>query len=238
MLIKVHLKTTQHACIIVQPSQPIMSNIKVCIIILLYLFHFEECCSSEVAVTTSLMLCALSLQLNTIKHIHGVKTPTSTAHADYMYMYIVSGSLPRDSRRLLAGLPLNFYSSSWDTWRRRVWEKRWWATQRNRSLCRVVCSWWAGEWGSQSHSHWVKARRTGKCTVSKSKASNPHLANVSHVVSSDKTRPDEVRSSANLSTWIPSSSCLLNWIPASVSMSIESWAYMSTLQTQRESETT
>ena len=37
-------------------------------------------------------------------------------------------------------------------------------------------------------------------------------------------------SSANCSSSMPSSSCLLNWMPAPVSMSMESCAYMSSLR--------
>ena len=56
------------------------------------------------------------------------------------------------------------------------------------------------------------------------------LAKVIQLISSLRTSPEEVSSSAKLDISIPSSSCSLNWIPACVSMSMESCAYMSSLQ--------
>ena len=57
-----------------------------------------------------------------------------------------------------------------------------------------------------------------------------HLANVIHVMSSLSTRPEDMSNSANCSNSMPSSSCLLNWMPAAVNMSMESCAYMSSLE--------
>ncbi len=62
-----------------------------------------------------------------------------------------------------------------------------------------------------------------------------HLAKVIQVTSSQRTSPEEVSNSANSLMSIPSSSCFLNWIPALASISIESWAYMSSLHIQTRS---
>lgn len=47
------------------------------------------------------------------------------------------------------------------------------------------------------------------------------------------TTPDVVSNSANRCGSIPSSSCFLNWMPDFCRSSIESWAYISVLETYR-----
>lgn len=63
------------------------------------------------------------------------------------------------------------------------------------------------------------------------------LWNDSHFTPSQSTTPDVMRSSAKYRVSMPSSSCFLNWIPDVVSSSMESWAYMSSLQAQSAEDT-
>lgn len=63
-----------------------------------------------------------------------------------------------------------------------------------------------------------------------------YLWNDNHLTPSQRTTPEVIRSSAKYWVSIPSSSCFLNWIPDVVSSSIESWAYMSSLAGEEETQ--
>lgn len=132
-------------------------------------------------------------------------------------------------RRPPEGHPSGSCSSSLGTWRRRCWGSRFWAAQRTPIPRRGALHWSAASAGSQSRNRCGENRGWAfgchRCAEWRT-----HLWKDSHLTLSLRTIPDVMRSSAKSQTSMPSSSCFLKWIPQLVNRSIESCAYMSSLQ--------